>query len=848
MSDETNKPADHFAPSPFDTFEFSGADVPSQSIEESLAQLMNGGPAATPPPANECASKADDSATPDTVVDESPTETKEAEIAEDDSGQPPVEQSTEPSDVQETNVKAQAQAVDEDFVDDVMIPPPPRAVQSDNEQQSSETKAAKPLPENTPPEDEAQSSEAAVQENIPAVAELPKVNGTDHTVKTVTDADTSDEFVAVRIPIAESSVEDSEPQQTTEKESSPSTTHSEAQKCDTTEVPVADVEETSSENRFENLPLIPEVQTAVAETGYTIPTDIQQQIIPSVLAGRDVLAQSQTGTGKTAAFALPILSRIDVNVRKPQVLVLAPTRELAVQVADSFTKYGKHIAGFSVAAVYGGQGYDAQLRQLRRGVPVVVGTPGRVIDHIKRGTLDLSGIECIVLDEADEMLNMGFLDDVRFVLDQMPEQRQIALFSATLPTPIRNIAKQYQNDPVLITIAKKTMTADSIRQRAVFVAPRDKIDVLSRFLQVEDTDGVIVFMRTREATVSVAEQLTAEGFAAVALNGDMPQAVRERAIAQLKNGKLDILVATDVAARGLDVQRISHVFNYDVPQDNESYIHRIGRTGRAGRSGEAIIFLTNNQRYRLKSIERSTKQPIQVVGRPTADEINNFRVDQFKKKIVEAASCPDMELFSKIIAEVTSETSLSIETVAAAMAHLAQNGRPLLIQDRPRVRREREERRERGGRNDRSRGNDYGDSRGERNERPRRGGPPKPGMDRYRIEVGRRDSVMPGNIVGAIANEAGLDGRDIGPIMIHDAYSTVDLPEGMPPEVHETLQHTWVSGKQLRISKARAEDSAGSFRSRDDRGGRPPRTNNRGGRKNFGNKGPRADKRRRRKQ
>ncbi|MEQ9406333.1 MAG: DEAD/DEAH box helicase [Fuerstiella sp.] len=574
--------------------------------------------------------------------------------------------------------------------------------------------------------------------------------------------------------------------------------------------------------KFSDLPLSPEVQRAVQAAGYERPTDIQTQIIPHMLDGRDVLAQSQTGTGKTAAFALPILSGIRTGGRKPQVLVLAPTRELAMQVADSFSRYGSHLPDFDVAAVYGGQGYDVQLRQLRRGVPVVVGTPGRVIDHIKRGTLDLSELKCLVLDEADEMLNMGFLEDVQFVLEQTPPERQIALFSATLPAPIRDIAQAYLNDPVRISIRRKTMTAEAIRQRAVFVAHRDKVDVLSRFLEVEETDGVIVFTKTREATVTVAEQLNTAGFSAVALNGDMPQAIRERTIEQLKKGRLDVLVATDVAARGLDVSRISHVFNFDVPQDSESYIHRIGRTGRAGRKGEAIIFLTKAQRSRLRSIERVTKQPIEVVEPPTADEINKIRIQQFRKQIDDVVASQDLTLFRDILSKHAAESETPMEQIAAALAVLGRQGRPLLAEDRPR--RRSDDRNGRGNGESRDRFEHGGQA--DRGGRGRRSsGPPERGMDRYRIEVGRQDGVKPGNIVGAVANEAGIEGEYIGPISIYDSHSTIDLPEGMPPEIHETLQRVRVAGKQLRISLDRG-DRRGGFRSGQFGAGRGKGANN----------------------
>ena len=570
-------------------------------------------------------------------------------------------------------------------------------------------------------------------------------------------------------------------------------------------------EKTPGEVTFLDLPMRSELQQAVQKAGYETPTAIQAAIIPHMLNGRDVLAQSQTGTGKTAAFALPILSRIEIGRKKPQVLVLTPTRELAIQVARSFSTYANCLPRFSVAAIYGGQDYTTQFKQLRDGVEVVVGTPGRVIDHIKRGTLDLSAIDCLVLDEADEMLNMGFLEDVQFVLEHAPEKRQIALFSATLPTPIRNIAKRYLNDPARITIQKKTMTADSIRQRALFILPRDKIDVLKRLLEVEETDGVIIFTNTKDASVRVAEQLNREGLSAVALNGDMPQKVRERTIEQLKAGHLDILVATDVAARGLDITRVSHVFNYDVPQDGESYIHRVGRTGRAGRKGEAIIFLTNAQRGKLRFIERATKQPIEIIQPPTADEINAMRVKRFTQRIADMTADQDLMMFQRLITEFADESGTPMVLIAAALAQINQQGRPFLMKERPRRKTERKEQR-------------YGQSEpGSSVGRARRGGDgrqqgtPEQGKDRYRIEVGWNDGVKPGNIVGAIANEGGISGEHIGPIKIHDAYSTVDLPEGMPVEILQTLQQTKVTGKQLQLRLAN-ETHGGPTRPQPERG------------------------------
>ncbi len=626
---------------------------------------------------------------------------------------------------------------------------------------------------------------------------------------------------------------------------------------------------------FSDLELRAELQQAVLESGYVQPTPIQAEIIPHVLSGRDVLAQSQTGSGKTAAFALPILSKIQVPARRqPQVLVLAPTRELAMQVSASFQQYGRNLAGLQIATIYGGQDYEVQFRQLSRFPQIVVGTPGRIIDHVNRGRLDLSGIECLVLDEADEMLNMGFLEDVQFVLERMPAERQITLFSATVPPAIREIAERYLRDPVQVTIKQKTMTAESIHQRAVFVGVAEKMEVLSRFLEMETTDGVIVFTKTKEATITVAEYLMEQGYKTTALNGDMPQKVRERAIQQLKSGYLDILVATDVAARGLDVPRISHVFNFDLPHDSESYIHRIGRTGRAGRAGHAIVFLTGGQKSKLRLIERATKQPIEVVERPTAKQINQRRVDRFKSRIREVIAGQDLNLFQKMVQELVGETpELSLEQVGAALAQMLQNGRPFLLEDRPTGRRhrddhndrferrpERSDRSDRSGRGDRaghaehaSRGdrpdrNDRRPDRPDRAERrprgerpefgdratkgPRREGkgkpvetrtptsrsaPPTSGMKRYRVEIGWDDGVKPGSLVGAIANEAGLDGRDIGTINIQDRHSFVDLPKSLPLDVVESLGMTKIRGKALRLTPviAKAKSSGRADYSKD---------------------------------
>jgi ATP-dependent RNA helicase DeaD len=571
---------------------------------------------------------------------------------------------------------------------------------------------------------------------------------------------------------------------------------------------------------FRDFPLSDEVQLSIQMTGYTTPTSIQAEIIPLMLEGRDVLAQSQTGTGKTAAFALPILSRLDFQEKQTQVLVLTPTRELATQVAKSFETYASCLPQFRVAAIYGGADYDPQLRLLKRGVQVVVGTPGRVIDHIKRGTLKLDAIKCFVLDEADEMLNMGFIEDIEFVLSQAPQEKQVALFSATMPEPIRRIADKYLTDPATITIRRKTLTAESIEQKCVFVHEGDKRELLARMLEIEDTDGVIVFTKTKDSTMHVADHLCQLGFSAAALNGDLPQARRQRTVDQLKSGQLNIIVATDVAARGLDVQRISHVFNYDLPHDSESYVHRIGRTGRAGRKGVAVIFLTPPQRGKLRLIERATKQMIEVVELPGAREINQMRISRFKQQIGTTITAEDLSFFKKLIAETAEETEQPMEVIAAALAHLAQGGRPLLVKDIPlRQTRDRFERNDaaRGGRDARPGRREFdSDSRRPRNTRP-----PEHGKQRYRIEVGRDDGVRPGNIVGAIANEAGINGSDIGPIDIHGNFSTIDLPANLPAEAIATLKKTWVSGKQLQIRtfSERDESNGGSYDSR------PPRSN-----------------------
>jgi len=548
---------------------------------------------------------------------------------------------------------------------------------------------------------------------------------------------------------------------------------------------------------FRDLALIEPLLKALDDVGYETPSPIQAQVIPHMLQGKDVLGQAQTGTGKTAAFALPILSRIDLRQKDPQVLVLAPTRELAIQVAEAFQRYAAHLKGFHVLPIYGGQDYSTQLRQLKRGAHVVVGTPGRVMDHMRKGTLNLDGLSVLVLDEADEMLRMGFIDDVEWVLEQTPEDIQIALFSATMPTVIRKIAQEYLHEPEQITIKVTTASAENIRQRFWMVSGVHKLDALTRILEAETFDGMIIFVRTKTATIELAEKLEARGYSAAAINGDMSQALRERTIAHLKNGKLDILIATDVAARGLDVDRITHVVNYDIPYDTESYIHRIGRTGRAGRTGDAILFIAPRERKLLGNIERATKQKVEEMGLPSTEVINNKRISRFKQNITDTLAAEELSFFSQLIEQYQQEHNVSALEIAAALAKLVQGDTPLLMQNLPK--KSYESREDRPQREDRQR----------REDRPQRDRKPKHAfgsgaaveMELFRIEVGHNHGVKPGNIVGAIANETGIDGDHIARIRIEDDYSTVELPAGMPKELIEELKKIRVAGQQLNISK-----------------------------------------------
>ncbi len=589
---------------------------------------------------------------------------------------------------------------------------------------------------------------------------------------------------------------------------------------------------------FDELNLAEPLLQAVAELGYEQPSPIQAASIPPLLEGKDLLGQAQTGTGKTAAFALPLLSGVNLKSNKPQLLILAPTRELAIQVAEACQQYAKHLKGLNVLPIYGGQSYTIQLKQLKRGVQVVVGTPGRVMDHMRRGTLVLDDLKSLVLDEADEMLRMGFIDDVKWVLEQSPPTRQIALFSATMPREVKKVADQHLVDPVHIKIASKTVTAANIAQRYWVVKGTHKLDAITRILESEETDGVIVFVRTKNATVELADKLSARGFRSEALNGDIPQANREKVIDRLRKGKLDILVATDVVARGLDVERISHVINFDVPHDTESYIHRIGRTGRAGRAGEAILFVAPREKRMLGAIERATKQDITPMSLPTVQDINRGRVERFKEKLLSTIQEQDLSFFSQLITELQREHEVSAEQIAAAATFLAQGDTPLMLD-------EKELKQTRAF-------DDQSSSRREpREPRERREGKPAPRqkatplttfpeleMARYQIDVGRRHQVKPGNIVGAIANEADIESKYIGEIEIREDYSTVDLPADTPKGILSILKKARVAGRPLAIKlyTGDSQDNKDNGYSREQTGQANPKKKSYNSKRNQGEK------------
>ena len=560
---------------------------------------------------------------------------------------------------------------------------------------------------------------------------------------------------------------------------------------------------------FDQLKLSAPVLKALMDVGYEIPSPIQLMTIPLMLEGRDMLGQAQTGTGKTAAFALPILTNLDLKQKDPQVLVLAPTRELAIQVAEAFQTYASHIQGFHVLPVYGGQDYTGQIRALKRGVHVVVGTPGRVMDHMRKGTLKLGGLKTLVLDEADEMLRMGFIDDVDWILEQTPSTRQIALFSATMPKEVRRIAKAHLNDPSEVTITVRTATAALIRQRFwVASGMNNKLEALTRILEAESFDAMLIFVRTKIATVELADKLAARGFAAQALNGDIAQKQRELTIDKLKKGKLDILVATDVAARGLDVERVSHVINFDIPYDTEAYVHRIGRTGRAGRTGDAILFVAPREKRLLNAIEKATGSKIEMLEMPSTQVINDRRIEQFKQVISETLANEDLILFSELIEQYQQEFNVPTLAIASALAKLVQGSEPLLLQHKPVH--DKKENWDNSGQEGRRQGSrkSRADSRAPRKSEPRnKNALPEKDMERFRVEIGHKHKVMPANIVGAIANEAGLESKHIGLINIYEDYSTVDLPRDMPKEIFRDLRKVWVLGQTLKISR---ESESGS--------------------------------------
>ena len=588
---------------------------------------------------------------------------------------------------------------------------------------------------------------------------------------------------------------------------------------------------------FSEFELKPALQKSLDEVGYETPTPIQEQTIPLMLEKKDVLGQAQTGTGKTAAFALPLLSNLNLRQKDPQVLVLAPTRELAIQVAEAFKKYASHMKSFHVLPIYGGQEYSGQIRGLKRGAHVVVGTPGRVMDHMRRGTLKLDKLSTLVLDEADEMLRMGFIDDVEWILEQTPKERQIALFSATMPHQIRRIATRYLKDPVEIIIKDKTTTAPTIRQRFWPVSGMHKLDALTRILEAEPFEAMLIFVRTKTATVELSAKLEARGYASTPLNGDIKQNQRERSIESLKSGKLDILVATDVAARGLDVERITHVINYDIPHDTEGYVHRIGRTGRAGRQGDAILFVAPREKSMLHAIERATNQKIEIMELPSTELINDQRMAKFKQRITDTLASEELGLFYQMIEQYQQEHNVPVLEIAAALGLLLQGETPLMLQakshhfkeDKSWQNDETKPRKGRGGDRGKERGRMRDKVRGKDQDRTsKKELPLEEGMERFRIEVGHNHDVKPNNIVGAIANEAGLDSQHIGRINIYDDFSVIDLPEGMPKDVFSDLKKVWVAGKQLHISLLKKERKSRGSSPRDREGSK-----GKGGRKSI---------------
>ncbi|MGB0834923.1 MAG: DEAD/DEAH box helicase [Psychrobium sp.] len=573
---------------------------------------------------------------------------------------------------------------------------------------------------------------------------------------------------------------------------------------------------------FSDLELAQPLHKALADLGYERPSPVQEAAIPHMLKGKDVMALAQTGTGKTAAFALPLLSNIDASLNQPQILVMAPTRELAIQVAEAFQAYSRYIKGFHVLPIYGGQAYPQQIKALKRGPQVIVGTPGRLLDHLDRGTLKLDSIKALVLDEADEMLRMGFIDDVETMMKATPKDKQTALFSATMPDSIKRIGNSYMNDPAFVKIEAKTATVENIDQRYWFVRGNTKMEALTRILETETYDGVIIFSRTKTMTVEIAEKLEARGYSAAAINGDMTQQLRERTINRLKDGKLDILIATDVAARGLDVPRLDLVINYDIPYDAESYVHRIGRTGRAGRTGSAILFVAPREKRMLYTIEKLTRHKIAEMDLPSRDDISAKRIVSFRETLDNVIKTEDLDFYRKLSQEIAAEDEATVEEIAAALLFMAQKDKPLQLEPEPK-------RPARRDRDDRGRDRDDRDNRRER-------GPRQPrqniNMDTYRMEVGREDGVQVKNVVGAIANEANIDSQFIGGIRLHDSYTTVELPADMPKETLNHLYKSFVCSKPMKLTKLQSGTLPDDRPRRGDRGGN--RDGNRDGNREGG--------------
>ncbi|MBU2883035.1 DEAD/DEAH box helicase [Psychrosphaera sp. B3R10] len=596
--------------------------------------------------------------------------------------------------------------------------------------------------------------------------------------------------------------------------------------------PNAAVVAEATELKFADLGLSPEVLDAVHSVGYETPSPIQAECIPHILNGDDVLGIAQTGTGKTAAFALPALCKLDAKINSPQVLVLTPTRELAIQVAEAFSTYAEKLSGFHVLPIYGGQDFRTQLRSLKRGVHVVVGTPGRVMDHMRRETLDLSNLKMVILDEADEMLRMGFIDDVEWIMEHVPKQAQIALFSATMPAQILKVTKNYLKNPKEVRIKPKTASHSNITQQYWIVNNNQKLDVLTRILELIQFDGMIIFVKTRISTSELADKLSARGYAAAALNGDMNQSHREQCIESLKSGRLDIIIATDVAARGIDVERVSHVINYDLPYDVESYVHRVGRTGRAGRKGNAILFAAPRERRLLKTIERETKQTILPYEAPSNEEVTQLRVSSFKEKISDALGSQELEFFQKLAIEYAEEHQMDVAEVAGALTYLAQQEAPLQVTGKGMPGHNNgDDRGDRGPRDRNDRGPRDRNDRGDRGGRDGgRGRDPGMKMQAYRIEVGREHGVSPKDIVGAIANEANISSRFIGNIKLAPNFSIVELPAEMPADVQQKLKQTKIRNQTIDLKVdprggegvGRREGGGGrdGGRGRDDRGGR----------------------------